>query len=96
MHQRCIRSRQRREEYYTRELATDHEQYLAGPPSHGGRRPGRGCRGDTRQRGPYSWQPPGSHLAVERRSVAAMAQVTTRGNPGKELNSLWREEVGEG
>ena len=51
MHQRCIRSRQRREEYYTRELATDHEQYLSGPPSHGGRRPGRGCRGDTRQRG---------------------------------------------
>jgi hypothetical protein len=38
----------------------------------------------------------GSHLAVERRSVAAMAQVTTRGNPGKELNSLWLEEVGEG
>jgi hypothetical protein len=24
-----------------------------------------------------------------------MAQVTTRGNPGKELNSLWLEEVGE-
>jgi hypothetical protein len=51
-------------------------------------------RGELRQLAEH-----GSRLAATWQSsvVASLRwQVTTRGNPGKELNSLWRAEMGEG